>query len=197
MTKKFHLQEDRRGDTGIVVEDGVLVDVGMDVEKLIVPSGVHTIEANVCEDHEKLKQVIIPETVKKIGEAAFANDDNITHFALPLSLANFGAIGQFAFWGCCPDFIVTPLWLFDFFVREYVEEAVFIADPKYTDLTLSDFDYCQKLKKIFLPGNITDIDSRTFEKCVSLEEINYNNTKAAWSSIAKGAYWDISETDNK
>ena len=198
---KYILNEDtnytKRGDVGITIEDGVLLDVGMDVEKLIVPPGVHTIEANVCEDHEKLKQVAIPDTVKRIGASAFANDTNITHFALPLSVAAFGAVERFAFWGCCPEFIVTPLYLFDFFKRERVEEALFIADPEWTGITFVDFNNCQKLKKMYLPGNIADIDSRAFARCISLKEINYNNTKAAWSSIIKGPYWDVGEKDDK
>lgn len=199
MTKKFRLQEDRRGDTGITIEDGVLIDVGMDVEKLIVPSGVHTIDARVCMDHKKLKQVVIPETVKKIGGAAFANDDNITHFALPLSMAETDSeLGQLAFWGCCPEFIVAPLYFFDFFKRENVEEAVFIADPEWTWIATLDFNNCRKLKKIFLPDNITEIQPHSFsENCVSLEEINYNNTKAAWHSIKKGENWDISNANKK
>ena len=72
----------------------------MNLERIVIPEGVVSIEGNAfssfCGEQNKLREVILPSTVREIGSNAFENC-SITSIRLPESLES---IGERAFSGC-------------------------------------------------------------------------------------------------
>jgi len=98
---KYILDEDtsyqRRGDTGIIVEDGILIDVGMDVVDLVVPDGVTELADFCLSRHENLLRVQLPNSLIKIGRNAFDNCCRLVTVEVPDSIQ---IIGSMAFANC-------------------------------------------------------------------------------------------------
>ncbi|MDE6769037.1 MAG: leucine-rich repeat protein, partial [Muribaculaceae bacterium] len=97
-----------------------------------------------------LKQISIPNTVKRIGNCCFEHCFELVEVQLPLSLSS---IGEYAFQGCC------NLSKIDF--PEQLNEIGRVA-----------FGGCTSLEKISIPENITEIQDCTFINCSNLKEVH-------------------------
>lgn len=58
-----------------------------------------------------------------------------------------------------------------------------------TKVHMEDFDFCPKLKTIYLPESIEEIDNYAINYCESLTDIIYAGTVAQWNAISKGTNW--------
>lgn len=83
------------------IEDGILYDVLREYSEIIIPDGVTEISGHCfsraairCE--QPLETVIIPQSVKTIGERAFLNLDNLKYVEIEGSVT----IGEYAFASC-------------------------------------------------------------------------------------------------
>ena len=94
-------------------------------------------------------EVIIPNSVTKIGEGAFFDCRNLSEIIIPNSVTT---IGLDAFIAC------TSL------------ESIEIPSS-LTKIGLGTFYFCKSLKSIKLPNSITEIGSWAFENCQALNSI--------------------------
>ena len=95
---------------------------------------------------ELLTEVIIPDSVTKIGNYAFANCKSIVNVTIPESVTT---IGDSAFSHC--------------------ENLTDIEIPDgVTSIGSSVFESCSSLKSITIPGSISQIDNYSFDGCSSL-----------------------------
>ena len=145
-----------------------------------------------CFDHVKLSQsldtigpctffncsklsgdLVIPNSVKKIGSYAFSYCSGIDNLTLGDSLKN---IDCKAFMGCSG--IVGPLKLPE---DVSVGFGVFINCEGLTEVEIPEggteisghlFSHCTNLQKVHLPKSLKKISQGSFESCYSLEEIN-------------------------
>ena len=114
--------------------DGVNYDVAAIAPRAFWQSGV--------------TEVQIPNSVTMIGEAAFADAENLTSITLPLGLT---AISRYMLAGTALTTIVLP-------------ESV-------TDISMGAFEDCAQLRTVFLPASLRVIGDKAFSYCVSLSEL--------------------------
>lgn len=95
-----------------------------------------------------ITEVQIPNSITMIGEAAFADAEELTSITLPLGL---NAISRYMLAGTALTSIVLP-------------EGV-------TDIGMGAFEDCTDLKTVFLPVSLQTIGERAFGYCIHLNEI--------------------------
>lgn len=122
---------------------------GKDVEFIHIPLGVEVIQDKAFSDLKNIKEVIIPNGVKKIGNQAFSHS-SIEKVIIPSTVQR---IGDYAFSYCAK--------LKDVEIAEGVKS-----------LGISKFEYCDSLEKVSLPTTITRIPDSFFDGCRSLIEVN-------------------------
>lgn len=93
--------------------------------------------------------IIIPNTVKKIGEKAFADSRELESIEIPDSVVQ---IGKEAFQSCT-----------------FLEKVV--LSNSITEITEALFSWCQSLKEIIIPNSVTKIGAEAFENCDSLTNL--------------------------
>lgn len=93
-------------------------------------------------------EVQIPNSVTMIGEAAFADADQLSSITLPLGLM---AVTRYMLAGTAVTNVVLP-------------EGV-------TDIGYGAFEDCTRLQTVFLPVSLRRIGDRAFGYCVNLKEI--------------------------
>ncbi len=96
----------------------------------------------------KVTEVQIPNSVTMIGDAAFADADQLTSITLPLGLK---AVSRYMLAGTALSSVVLP-------------EGV-------TDIGRGAFEDCTYLRTVFLPFSLKTIGERAFGYCVALNEI--------------------------
>lgn len=121
----------------------------------------------------EINTLILPNSLKEIGENAFSYQDNLTEVDLPNNLEvledkvfygcsslatvklpdGLKSIGSYAFYYCAMESITFPTSL------ETIEDHAF----QYT-----------KLKEVDLPDNITSIGTNCFEYCNNLQSIRFS-----------------------
>lgn len=114
--------------------DGVNYDVAAIAPRAFWQSGV--------------TEVQIPNSVTMIGEAAFADAEQLSSITLPLGLT---AISRYMLAGTAVSSIVLP-------------EGV-------TDIGTGAFEDCDNLHTVFLPSSLQSIGERAFSYCTSLNEV--------------------------
>ncbi len=115
-----------------------------------------------------LQSIIIPKTIKKIGDSAFYGCSLLKEIDLPNSVIE---IGDSAFSGC----------------RSLKEIVIPNGIVKIGDET---FCYCKNLQKVVLPDGLEKIGDSAFSECRSLKEINLPN------SVVEIGNWAFRECDN-
>lgn len=93
-------------------------------------------------------QVQLPNTVTRIGVAAFALDEELTDITLPLHLSE---LAPYALAGTAVTDVVLP---------EGVERV-----------GESAFDWCTQLHTVILPSTLEEIDASAFDGCFNLYEV--------------------------
>ena len=113
--------------------------------------------------------VIIPEGVTSIGEAAFA-DCGLTSVEIPGSVTTIGGV---AFAYC------------------YGMKTVVIREGVNT-IKAAAFMDCNGLMAVDIPESVTSIGNDAFRGCRRLTSINYKGTQKRWQAMYKGFYWALS-----
>lgn len=136
----------------IISYDKKVLIKGKDVPIIRIPQGVETIQSYAFDNLKQIKEVIIPEGVKEIGEWAF-NFSSIETIIIPSSMEK---IGENAFYYCNN--------LRNVIIKDGVKS-----------LGIGMFSRCKKLNKVSLPSSILAIPDYCFEGCTSLVKITLPN----------------------
>ena len=141
------------------------------LKKVVIPStykgkDVSAIKDYGFNDNYKLRTVIIPDTIKYIGHAAFEDCSNLTSVEIPNSVTS---IGNYAFEGC--------------------SNLTSIEIPNsVTSIGRYAFQSCSKLTSIVIPNSVTTIDDHAFYNCSKLTIYCEATSKPnGWS-----LWWNIS-----
>ena len=136
-----------------------------DIEKIIISEGITEIR-NKCGslkggrlvsgvEYEKLKEVVLPNSIEKLGEGCFAYQTNLEKINIPDSIK---VIPGMAFYNCKKiNRIDLP---------EGVETIGYSA-----------FENCNKLYYINFPNSIRIIQSSAFNGCATLPEVKLQNVR--------------------
>lgn len=109
-------------------------------------------------------QIQIPNSVTMIGEAAFADADQLTDITLPLGLT---AISRYMLAGTAITNLVLP-------------EGVM-------DIGMGAFEDCDQLHTIFLPYSLQTIGDKAFAYCTNLNEV-YSDAAAPPLTMSDAAF---------
>lgn len=135
-----------------------------------IPQGVTYIGASAFADCKNLKQLVLSDSVAKLGDRSFANS-GLTEMTLSDNVLSCGT-GIFA--GCASLSEVQlskRLW--------------YLSGETFLD--------CISLKSIMLPANISYLENSAFEGCTSLSEIKVSDASQYFSSV-DGVLFDKEKT---
>ena len=187
---------------------------GHELNELIIPEGVTTINSHVFNNCQRFDKLVIPNSVTSIGAFAFTccGDLNNIVFKSPVNLESIGS-GAFEKCICLasvtlPDRITT---LGDSTFYGCTNLVNIKLPAELTKLPAFMFYGCKSLPSIALPETLTTIGTRAFKNCSSLTRIDipasvdyigteafrdtpalegvYIKDMAAWCNIKYGDPW--------
>lgn len=126
---------------------------------------VKIINGSSFNGNKSICNVILPDTITKIGGGAFSGCTSLVSIKIPNSVTD---IGDWTFNGC------TSL-------------ADITLSNSLTEIGSQAFDDCTSLKSVAIPNSVTTIGSYAFENCTSLTSITIPNSV---TSIDGGAFRD-------
>ena len=132
-------------------------------------------------------EVILPKSLKEIGDYAFNNCDNLVSVNIPNSVTS---IGDRAFYGCKS---LTSITIPNSVTS--IGDRAFWACNSLTSITIPNsvtsigydaFHWCSSLTSITIPNSVTSIRYGAFYGCESLTSITIPNSV---TSIGNKAFW--------
>lgn len=159
-------------DSDFVIENGVLVKYTGAGGNVIIPDSVTKIGNDAFSNCTKLVSITIPSSVTEIGTFAFQNCTNLTSVSMGNGVAS---IGMYAFSFCTsllqvniPDSVTV------------IGECVFCTCTSLTKITIPSsvtyiddgaFLECSSLTEVTIPQSVTYIGTYAFAECTSLTNI--------------------------
>lgn len=147
---------------------------GTNVEEVVLPEGIETIDSDAFNFCTKLRKINFPETLKVIGHGAFKGCFFLETVILPKTMKE---ISDYAFYEAGIKQLILPENV------NFVGTEVFAGtDIETTDIpenfTLNSamFEKCQKLHSINLLDSHITIPERCFCNCINLTEIDITKT---------------------
>lgn len=155
-----------------VIKNGVLIKYIGDEPEVVVPDGITEIKNEAFAFNEKIKNVIISQNIKKIGNKAFYYCGSLENITLNEGLVE---IGNEAFSDCKKlKSIILPKGL------EIIGSYAFKWCVNLDNVTFPEgikkigreaFHNCKSMKSVVIPGSVEKIESETFTSCTELEEL--------------------------
>lgn len=161
------------------IANGVLRKYTGNSKYVVIPEGVTEIAIPAQSSRNRAVQsvfnssieyVMLPKSLKKIGEEAFALT-NIKRIEIPFDVTT---IGPRSFYGCANL------------------KNISLPDS-LSEIGIQTFSGCQALHSIEIPSNVNIIRSCAFERCSSLSEIKLNN---GLKKIELGAFSDCTSLES-
>ena len=130
------------------------------VRELVIPDGTVNV-GNAFEGCGSLTSVIIPDSVRIIGDSAFRYCDNLASIKIGNGVTSIGA---YAFQGCCNlSNIVIP--------------------ANVTSIGEWAFEGCESLRSVTISNKVTNIYSYAFYGCNSLINVYFLGTEEQWNAV--------------
>jgi hypothetical protein len=147
-----------RKDFSIV--NGKLVKYTGSKKIVTIPNSVKRIGDKAFANNKVIQEIKIPDTVKSIGDKAFYNCINLKTITVP---GNVKTIGNMAFLSC-----------------KNLENVVLEEGIKY----INDFCFsgCEQIKSITFPNTLVSIGIKAFESCKELDTVNFSKNKVDYGT---------------
>lgn len=190
---KEHAVEINENNFTEVYEDAGIPSLTRELTEIFLAAGIAPLAymravPNYYLYESKVASVVIPNTVKGIGDSAFEGCTGLTSVKIPNSVTS---IGYYAFYNCIG---LTNITLSDSmthinngaFGRCTALEGIKIPDS-VTRIGVSAFEGCSGLTSITIPESVTSIGSYIFENCKNLKDITFRGTIEQWREAEKAA----------
>ena len=154
-----------REDENLYLNGELLID-------LVIPNSVKSIGNYAFIGYPKLTSVTIPNSVTSIGERAFSGCDNLTSVTIPNSVTS---IGEGAFIDCdnltsvtIPNSVTSiGKWAFS-----GCDNLTSVTIPNsVTSIGEQAFSHCNSLTSITIPNSVTTVGNNTFNNLPALQSI--------------------------
>ena len=150
------------------------------IEEVVFPSTLTTIEAYAFLACDNLKKVTIPDGVHTIGDNAFCSCSQLMYVTFEGNIIR--NMGQFVFSSTELIHIVLP--------------------QKQRSIPVGTFASCTSLESVTIPATVSTIGYAAFADCFRLNTIVYLGSQDSWNAITKENEWDYQageysvQTDN-
>ena len=176
------------------------VPIPHDVQNVVIPDSVTSIEKSTFSGCSSLRSITIPDSVTSIGDFAFEGCSSLRSITIPGNVTRIRTgtfkgcsslesitipngvtnIGFWAFSECSSlQSIILPDGVINIgdgaFLRCSSLQTITIPDS-VTSIGGSAFHECSSLRSITIPGNVDGIRDRTFQECSSLQSITMPNS---------------------
>ncbi len=144
---------------------------------------------NVFYQNDTLAEVVIPSTLKKVGNYAFYNCRNLKKIIVPSSVEE---LGEGAFEYCTSlESITIPSTLSEikrhaFFQCSALSDLKFMLPSTVKTIGPSAFSGCTSLKTVTIPASVEDINEDAFENCSNLTDIIILTSDSLNNSVTIG-----------
>ena len=148
--------------------------------------GLETIDRNAFYDCKNLDNVVLPSTLKELGEMAFIYCESLMKIAIPEGITT---LGMATFKECTRlETVELPSTLTNFeeqaFSTCYSLESMVV--PEGTTVIPESFCYqCTQLSDLQLPSTVEEIRNGAFALCYGLEHLNLPNSV---TTLLNGAF---------
>ena len=166
------------------------------VTEITIPDGTTKIIPNIFRQNTKLKKVVIPGTVKEIGNYAFYASENLKYVNFPYGI---NKIGNFAFYntnlGYDSDLtygqgnIVIPDSVYEigsgaFGNNDNIQYITLPTNDNFNVVSGSCFQGCSNLENIIIPDSVNTIKDSAFYMCNELKTIYIGSGVTTIESLA-------------
>ncbi len=134
-------------------------DCATETLTIVIDDGVTGIGSYAFYNFKQVKQITLPQTIRKIGSYAFYNCIRVKEVQVPAEAMD--NIGTRAFANC------TSLIKVGFTYNENLLEG-----PVLSNIGAFAFEGCSSLTEITLPNSVNEIGAGAFSECTSLEEFD-------------------------
>lgn len=147
---------------------------GTNVEEVVLPEGIETIDSDAFNFCTKLRKINFPETLKVIGHGAFKGCFFLETVILPKTMKE---ISDYAFYEAGIKQLILPENVNFVGTEVFAGTNIETTDiPENFTLNSAMFEKCQKLHSINLLGSHITIPERCFCNCINLTEIDITKT---------------------
>lgn len=147
---------------------------GTNVEEVVLPEGIETIDSDAFNLCTKLKKINFPETLKVIDHGAFNGCFSLETVILPKVMKE---INNYAFYAVGIKHLTLPEKVSSVGIKVFAKTDIETTDiPENFTLGSEMFTECQKLHSINLLGSHITIPERCFCNCINLTEIDITKT---------------------
>jgi len=173
------------------------------IQKVIVPEGIHTIEDRAFKGCSSLKEVKLPSSILEIGFEAFTNCSSLETITIStpnevyrtidgVLYSNHGKTLKHYPAGRKDTTFTVPVGIeiidYDAFDGCIYLEHIALPDT-IVKLNNASFAHCINLRRVEIPAGINQISWEVFYGCKNLT-IKYGGTKNKWQAINKDSNWN-------
>lgn len=157
----------------IEIGDKVFAD-NLFIKKLVIPESVKSLGNKMCYGAKNLEEVVLPNNITVIPDYAFENCSSLTNINIPTSLVQIraNAFSQTALKEFIAPESLKEIWLYAF---KDAKELRNVELKNVTEIGDMVFENCEKVESIVIPETLEEIGASVFGGCSSLQDIDLPN----------------------
>ncbi len=161
----------------IEIGDEVFIN-NLFIKKLVIPESVKSLGNKMCYGAKNLEEVVLPNNITVIPDYAFENCSSLTNINIPTSLVQIraNAFSQTALKEFIAPESLKEIWLYAFKDAKELRNVELKNVTKIGDMV---FENCEKLESIVIPETLEEIGASVFGGCSSLQDIDLPNKPLA------------------
>ena len=161
----------------IEIGDKVFAD-NLFIKKLVIPESVKSLGNKMCYGAKNLEEVVLPNNITVIPDYAFEDCSSLTNINIPTSLVQIraNAFSQTALKEFIAPESLKEIWLYAF---KDAKELTNVELKNVTEIGDMVFENCEKLESIVIPETLEEIGASVFGGCSSLQDIDLPNKPLA------------------
>ena len=143
------------------------------IKKVVIQEGVTGIGNKGFSHLVNLQEVVMPQSVKSIGDYAFYNCRSLTG----VDLTYVTSLGEYAFYDCGLTSVTIPAGITTIGRSTFHNcrnLSTLILHDGITEIGYSAFQSCYALTSLRMPSSLKTIDAYAFAHCANLKEIQLN-----------------------
>ena len=161
----------------IEIGDGVFAN-NLFIKKLVIPESVKSLGNKMCYGAKNLEEVVLPNNITVIPDYAFEKCSSLTKINISTSLVQIraNAFSQTALKEFIAPESLKEIWLYAF---KDAKELRNVELKNVTEIGDMVFENCEKLESIVIPETLEEIGASVFGGCSSLQDIDLPNKPLA------------------